>query len=900
MTKIKLTLRLRKTFGNLSFTPSLYDGHAFRHYKEGEINLSITEQIVLNQIDRTKGDIFIPELIELLDVPDFPDIYYNSDFSRPRKVKVTTVESWSVGFTFSSFDKYAPLFTPVIYPEGEIDERKAVSLFSDFFQNNNYLYTMIEGRIHLFDRDPLLAELIKVFKHREDYNMSQAQETLDNFQMQGIKTEDHFPVFEYRELNSRPILELSRGRRNEVHLILFFEYETYQLPFRNSEESIILEKTRDRITFSRRDMGFEQAICSRCLYTFGETIQTKIYGAVRHYNFALNISGEEFLARYGETLLNYGIELKRKGDKKNLISRGKLSFQIKAFILSEEEEDPVELNKDFLEQNYYVSGNKGYYIIDQTEIKQLKSLYGLGLDKEGVIRTNRNNIGVINLIYNTLQEKDSNSLIRLKELRNRIDNFDIRESVDISKKFQGELRDYQQAGVNWFHFLHRSGLNGCLADDMGLGKTVQTLAFLQNLYDSGELKRVLIVAPVSTLPNWEHEIHRFTPRLSCLKQAGPDRTTSLEELKTPTITLISYQTLRNDILHFKKINYSYVILDEAQYIKNASTQAFKSVRILQSEHRLSLTGTPVENCTMDLWSQMDFLNPGLLGKTNIFQKRFILPIEEDQDEEKIDLLRKIVYPFILRRKKEDVLDDLPPRAEIIRYTEMAPDQAALYEQLLDKYREEILQITEEKGIGGARFDILQALMRLRQVVLFPAMLGEEYKKISSRKFDVLKLHLKDIASEDHKVIIFSQFVKSLTIMREWLDDEQIEYSYLDGSTKDRKSEIDAFQEDPNRKVFLISLKAGGTGINLTAADYVIIFDPWWNPAAEAQAIDRTHRIGQTRPVTAFRLIMKDTIEEKILELQKRKKELMNDLVVTEESIFKSITKKDLEELFKIR
>ncbi len=907
MKEKKLALKLRKSYGHYNFEPSLHDGRSFFFFREGDTQLSENQRQILDRVSSHKGDILLPEILDLLGEPDFPEIFYTPDFSRPRQVKLVPIKSWTLGFQFSSFDKNSPLFNPVIFPDGLRDEEASIPLTSDFFQNYHYLYTMNDNTVHLLERDHTLTEIIKSFRNSELFSMKDAQDTLESFQEQGIPTDDFFPDFEFRELNSFPILEMTQGRRNELHLILYFDYEGLQLPFNNSEESIILEKTSDKVTFSRRDTIFEQAICSRCLVTFGQDIHTKIYGAVRYYNFALSMELEEFLAKHGQDLLDYGIQLKRKRDKKSILGRGDISFRIKenqdwldieAVITSESGEDIIELDASLLDQNY-ASGRKGLYIIEEAEIENLRTLFGLGLGKDGILRTCRNNMGVINLIYNSLENREHETVHRLRDLETQIETFDIQEAVPVSSNFQGKLRDYQQAGVNWLHFLHRTGLNGCLADDMGLGKTVQTLAFLQTLYDQGELKRVLIVAPVSTLPNWESEIGRFAPQLSCLHHSGTARTDSLEDLMSPVITLVSYQTLRNDIVKFKEIDYTYVILDEAQYIKNATTQAFKSVKILSSAHRLSLTGTPVENRTLDLWSQMDFLNPGLLGPADHFNKRFMQPIEEKKDEEKRELLRKIVYPFILRRKKEDVLDDLPPREEIIRYTEMASDQAALYEELLEKYRGEILQLAEEKGVSGARFDILQALMRLRQAVLFPDMLGDEYRDISSSKFDVLKLHLRDITCGDHKILIFSQFVKSLTHIREWLEEEEIEYSYLDGGTKDRKSEIEAFQDDPNRKVFLISLKAGGTGINLTAADYVIIFDPWWNPAAEAQAIDRTHRIGQTRPVTAFRFIMKGTIEEKILEMQKRKRKLMDDLITAEDSIFKEMSREDLEELFKL-
>ncbi|MDC7218780.1 MAG: DEAD/DEAH box helicase [Spirochaetales bacterium] len=899
MKDVKLALKLRKNLGKLHFEPTLHNGHTLLRYKSGAIKSSRTAEVILSEAKIHKGDILSPTTIKLLENPDFPDIYFLQSLSRPQKLTIRYINDWAVGFKFTSFDGSTPLYVPVIYPKGDCSDEGAFPLTAGFYQNSFYYYTLEEEQITLLDRNSSLFELIKSFKKSKPFTMSEAQDILDSLQMQGLETCNNFPEFEYCELNSYPILEITPTRRNDLHLTLYFDYEGRLYPFRNTGETIILDKNPQRYLYTRRDTIYEQAICSRCLITFGHDIHTKIYGAVKHYNFALNREREDFLTQYGKTLLDYGICLREKGNKKTILGQGSLTFHvnrnndwldIEAYVSTDEGRERIHLEEGDLEQGY-ASAQKGLFFIDKEQIELIQELQDLGMDKTGLMRTSSNNIGLINLIYNSLQNKEDDEVLRLNKLKQSLEDFDPTETYPVDEAFAGNLRDYQQAGVNWLHFLHRSGLNGCLADDMGLGKTVQTLAFLQNLYSQGELKRVLIIAPVSTLPNWENEIHRFTPHFSCLRHAGSNRKETREELESPTVTLVSYQTLRNDILLFKDISYSYVILDEAQYIKNAATQAFKSVRVLQSEHRLSLTGTPVENRTMDLWSQMDFLNPGILGPAEKFHKQFILPIEEHSNEEKRDLLKKLVYPFILRRKKEDVLAELPPRSEIVRYMEMAPDQAQLYRQLLDKYRAKIL--SKEK------FDILQALLHLRQAVLFPSLLGEEHTSVSSRKFDALKLHLRDITSEGHKVLIFSQFVKSLKIIQQWLDEEGRDYSYLDGATKKRQEQIDAFQNDPERKVFLISLKAGGTGINLTAADYVIIFDPWWNPAAEAQAIDRTHRIGQTRPVTAFRFIMKGTIEEKILKLQNRKRELMDDLVTTEESFFKSLTKEDLEELLQM-
>ena len=357
--------------------------------------------------------------------------------------------------------------------------------------------------------------------------------------------------------------------------------------------------------------------------------------------------------------------------------------------------------------------------------------------------------------------------------------------------------------------------------------------------------------------------------------------------------------MRNDIDVFKDFQFDYIILDESQNIKNLSSQVSKAAKILKGRNRLALSGTPIENNTMELWSLFDFLMPGFLGTYQWFHRQLAQGIEKDDETGKTDLLKKMIYPFVLRRKKQEVEKDLPEKIEIVAKLPMEEEQFKLYGEIAHFYRQELDKEMEEKGVAGSSMKILEGMLRLRQICLFPRLVDEKFDRVPSAKFDHFKELLEDILSEDHKVLIFSQFVQVLKMLRGYCDEEKFAYFYIDGSVdvNTREQMVKNFQEDEGTRVFLLSLKAGGVALNLTAADYVIIFDPWWNPAVEAQAIDRSHRIGQTKKVMVYRMVVKDSIEEKMLELQERKKALVENLVASDVQAFKNLKKEDILNLF---
>ncbi|MBS1602219.1 MAG: DEAD/DEAH box helicase [Bacteroidetes bacterium] len=486
----------------------------------------------------------------------------------------------------------------------------------------------------------------------------------------------------------------------------------------------------------------------------------------------------------------------------------------------------------------------------------------------------------------------------LEEKKRRLLEVDRDRRWPLPAGVKAQLRDYQLGGFQWMCLLDDMGWGGCLADDMGLGKTLQTLSFLQHLVETYPDETHLVVCPTSLLYNWEGELKKFVPGLDWHIHYGADRELDEERFRRAHVIITSYGMVRNDIEHFSRWKFGYLILDESQAIKNPASQVRKAIQQLQARNRLALSGTPVQNNTFDLYAQMDFLNPGMLGSPEFFRTEFATPIDRSGDKEAALRLRRLVYPFILRRTKEQVARDLPDRTEMILWCEMGDEQRKIYNSHKEHYRESLLDRIAEEGVGKSSIYILEGLTKLRQICDSPAMLKDgEYPNVSA-KLEELVREIEENTGE-HKVLVFSQFTSMLGLIRGALDSRGIGYLYLDGgvSAEARRESVERFQESSDMRVFLISLKAGGVGLTLTAADYVYLVDPWWNPAAEQQAIDRSHRIGQQKKVFAYRMICKDSVEEKILQLQERKRALAADLVADEGGFVKQLTQEDVAYLF---
>ncbi len=489
-----------------------------------------------------------------------------------------------------------------------------------------------------------------------------------------------------------------------------------------------------------------------------------------------------------------------------------------------------------------------------------------------------------------------------RELFQKLGNI---EEITVTKKPAGlkaTLRPYQEAGLSWLKFIHDIGSGGVLADDMGLGKTIQTIALLLAIKQDEKTMRALIVAPTSVVTNWQRELERFSPKLKVALWHGADRKDKdqLDKVKRADVVITSYALLRRDEQFLSSLDLTYAILDEAQHIKNPMSATAAAAKHLRARRRLALTGTPIENRLSEIWSIFDYVSPGLLGPLDKFEQRFSRPIEAG-DYKTAQRLRTTIHPFILRRTKQEVAKDLPEKIETDQICDLTGDQGTVYQQVAKEVRAQVLGEVERVGLAKSQLQILAGLTRLRQAACDPRLLGlpRDFTDEDSGKLTALRELVQNAIEGGHKVLVFSQFVMMLKIIEKAMKEDGVAYEYLDGSTKDRAERIDRFQMDPTVPVFLISLKAGGTGLNLTAADHVIHLDPWWNPAVEDQATARAHRIGQSKVVTAYRLVAAGTIEEKIQLLKGKKRELVASVLSEDQGGAKKLTKADLEELFSV-
>jgi SNF2 family DNA or RNA helicase len=690
-----------------------------------------------------------------------------------------------------------------------------------------------------------------------------------------------------------PAVRISQGserRPGEPRLAveLSFHYDNVQLKYGDPRRAIF-DNTSHRVL--RRDMASEQQAfhdLSQVAYVGNEYDRQGPHWNVSEKNlpalvarlgslgWRLDFEGKSFRAPgQGSLSISSGIDW---FDLDGEVDYGGTVARLPALLEALQRNDKLV---------HLADGSFG--VLPEEWLKRLSTIANIGEMKDGVVRFTRSQTGLLDALLATQPGISFDE--GFAQAREQLQRFKGIAPADQPATFTGQLREYQREGLGWMRFLDDFGFGGCLADDMGVGKTVQVLALLEARRTAPDRSAPsLVVVPRSLIFNWMQEAQRFAPELRVLDHTGGAR--SIERFPDHDLVLTTYGTMRRDIAKLKDYEFDYLILDEAQAIKNVGTDTAKAVRLLRGRRRLAMSGTPVENHLGELWSLFEFLNPGMLGGAKVL--RAAGSELRNPGEGTRTLLAHALRPYILRRTKSQVAKELPEKTEQTVFCELDKEQRRLYDEMREFYRASLLQRVDDEGLAKSKMHVLEALLRLRQAACHPGLLDAKRKKESSAKLDSLLGHLESVMEEGHKALVFSQFTSLLAIVKDRLDQASIPYEYLDGKTRDRESCVERFQKDEKCRLFLVSLKAGGLGLNLTAAEYVFLLDPWWNPAVESQAIDRAHRIGQTNQVFAYRLIARDTVEEKVLELQKSKRDLADAIISADNSLIRTLQREDLE------
>ncbi|HWD90251.1 MAG TPA: DEAD/DEAH box helicase [Mucilaginibacter sp.] len=782
---------------------------------------------------------------------------------------------------------------------------------------NQPAWMLLEDTLYYFDRE-IEGKKLQPFLNKRYIAVPRSSELsyFEKFVTPLIEKHNVYAegfIINTEKYEATPVLKPIYVEGGTSQLQLCFKYAGYIFSYGDGRHvSVRMERNGDDYLFHRirRSVAWEKG---KLLFLEGLGLRTvsslfqNLEVAAANEEEDLSLSIFEWLNQHHDELTQAGFEIEQpEGSKRYLFGSSKIDVEVKENndwfdIYAVVYFGPYKI--PFIQLKNHILNHKKEFTLPNGEIAVIPekwfSQYGnlLHFSEGGKdIKLRRHHIGLVN----ELAEGELAGVTMNRKLQ-KLSEFEDVGDILMPHHFKGHLRPYQKAGFNWFHFLQQYHFGGCLADDMGLGKTIQTLALLQKHKESieaeGSKSVSLIIMPTSLIYNWLNEAKKFTPKLRIMVHTGTFRYKSPEVFANYDVVITTYGITRIDIDLLSSYFFEYIILDESQNIKNPSSKSYQAVKQLKSRYKLILSGTPVENSVNDLWTQMSFINPGLLGNQQFFLNEFVTPIEKKKDEEKARRLQALIKPFVLRRTKEQVATELPPKTENLFYCKMSEEQANVYEKVKSEYRNELLRSLEDGTYAQTQMQVLQGLIKLRQIANHPSMIDDQYEG-DSGKFENVVHTLKNVLDGGHKVLVFSQFVKQLSIYRDHFDCQGISYVYLDGSTQNRGDVVKRFQEDEKTRVFLISIKAGGVGLNLTEADYVFILDPWWNPAVEQQAIDRTHRIGQTKNVFIYKFITKDTVEEKIVALQQRKLKVAQSLITTEESFIKSLTADDIKEILK--
>jgi len=879
-------------------------------------------------------------MVECLRLLENKELYLRGKTGNPAHEPIEIVkEKVSVFFHFHKEENGT-----TYYPTFRVGEEKLVFINKPvLLLTNQPCYLIAEGRLYHFDEELEGKKLSPFFTK---WNIQIPKTAEPQYYKKFIrplieKHEIRATGFQIIKIEQQPqaILHFNVSWNHEGQLLLVFDYQKEKIPAHEPKKVVVkLEKAEEPYIYYKiiRRFDFEEKIKAELLQSGLEKIDAHIYRPegmeskngsalpemiawINQNRQAIEKKGIKIIQEgtgldyfIGKISLNFDIKEKNDWfDVYAMVEFGdfKIPFlKLKKYILNDIREFPLPDGK--------------IAIIPDEWFTKFKDILALSVSDEDNIVIKRHHYALLDSIFGDSGEPPSKYI----EIQKSFLQLGETGDEDYPATFDKVLRPYQKDGYKWMRFLRENNFGGCLADDMGLGKTVQALALLQkeqlmltekvvtpdddgffshqlSLFDNLQKKTntlgikhpSLLVMPTSLIHNWMFEAKKWAPSLVALNYTGLDREDRLKFFPKADIILTTYGTVRNDIELLKNQHFNYIILDESQVIKNPLSKIAKSVKMLHANQRLSLSGTPIENSLSDLWSQMSFLNPGLLGSYQFFKNEYVLPIEKKGDEDRKQSLKKLIMPFILRRTKDQVARDLPLLTEKIYFSEMTSEQKELYDEARNFYRRKIIENIDEFGEKRSQFFILKGLMQLRLIANHPRLFRNEYEGTSGKFEDIINT-LENVVSEKHKVLVFSQFVKHLELIRAYLNKNEISYSYLTGSTTKRENVIKGFKDNEETKVFLISLKAGGVGLNLTEADYIFMCDPWWNPAVEKQAINRAHRIGQDKNVFAYRFISKNTVEEKILQLQERKLHLSNDLIQVSEGFDRLISRDDIEDL----
>lgn len=875
------------------------------------------------------------QLIKLLNIiKDYP-LYRSGNIGEPMGTKLSfSNEPTTVLFHFRRDEEGINYFVTLRHKEEKVQ----------IYQRNAELlvgkpaWLLTEDKL-LFFQAHIDGNKIKPFFQKKHIHIDPKQEEvyLQKFVLPLLENHDVFAKgfkIATEQLQVQPVLRISKVLEASTQAILYFQYGNWLFPYHvDKRVNVRLAKEGNDYTFYRikRSYNIEKEkikVLTELGLRHGEgSLFTLDSEALETHNYEII----EWLNQHSDALQRQGFKIEQDfHDAKYYIGPVELKikvnqsddwFDIMAVVRFGTFEIPFKRLKSNILQNKkeFILPDGSIAILPDEWFSRFSKVINFSEETAEGLRIKKIHVSLLEDFQEYMEEELPSS-----DWVETLTNEGVPE-YELPQGFNADLRLYQKQGYDWLRFILENGLGALLADDMGLGKTIQTLAVVQQVsldfknskdyqhrpsveqltqwvedpsnHDTLWLGPIIVVCPKSLLYNWKSEAAKFVPDLKVAIYNGLGRHKIVSEFSDIDMLIMSYGTLRNDTDLLRKFEFRLMILDESQAIKNPSSLTARNLLKIPVKKRIALTGTPIENTLADVWSQMNFLNPGLLGSYTYFDKNFIKPIEKSGDERKTHELKRFIDPFVLRRTKGQVMKDLPPKIEKVHYCEMSEDQEELYERVKSQYRNEILSHVNQVGINKSRLKIFNGLMHLRQLALNPKLKENEYEGSSGKDEEIIHMLTRAIEN-GHKILLFSQFVGYLKNIAEILKEQHIDYCYLDGSMdeKDRAEQINEFQENEKIKVFLLSLRAGNSGLNLTAADYVFLADPWWNPFTMKQAEDRAHRIGQNRAVMSYKFITKNTIEEKILALQQRKTKLAESIIPDEDTLLNNIDLNELEEL----